>query len=200
VIALTVVDGSPIWERRLGGAPNEILALEDRLYVGAQDNFLYCLMTEDGRIDWRWRTGGDVIGLPVVDDNTVYFVSLDNVLRALNRKSGGQRWIRTLPFRPAWAPVKVAGVLVVAGQSPSLRAYALTDGSASGEVTAPAEIAEAPHVVESGATALPTLLVMTRDIKEGAVGLLITRSLEPASTPVTALTPAVELPPLRPPS
>ena len=37
-------------------------------------------MATDGRVDWRWRTGGDVIGKPVADERYVYFVALDNVL------------------------------------------------------------------------------------------------------------------------
>ena len=86
---------------RLGGAANDILALDDRLYVGSQDNFFYCVMAADGRVDWRWRTGGDIIGMPVADDRYVYFVALDNVLRAINLISGGQQWMRPLPFRPA---------------------------------------------------------------------------------------------------
>ena len=84
IVALKVETGEPIWERRLGGPPNEILALENRLYAGSKDNFFYCLMTKDGRIDWRWRTGGDVIGTPIADEQRVYFVALDNVLRALD--------------------------------------------------------------------------------------------------------------------
>jgi fructose-1,6-bisphosphatase I len=37
-----------------------VLALDARLYVGSTDNFLYCLNSRDGRIEWRWRTGADV--------------------------------------------------------------------------------------------------------------------------------------------
>ncbi len=88
--ALSIEDGRPLWEHRLGGAASEILALDSRLYVGSEDNFFYCLATKDGRENWRWRTGADVIGPPVVDERAVYFVSLDNVLRALSRKSGVQ--------------------------------------------------------------------------------------------------------------
>jgi outer membrane protein assembly factor BamB len=201
VVALNVADGAPVWERRLGGAPNEVLALDERLYVGAQDNFFYCLMTRDGRVDWRWRTGGDVIGVPAFDDANVYFVSLDNVLRALNRKSGGQRWLRALPFRPAWAPAKVGGTIVVAGQATSLRAYTITDGQSAGEVAASAEIAAAVHVVENSSTMLPTLLIVTRDIAKGAAGVLVTRSIEPESSQITALpNPPIPLPTLPPSS
>jgi len=196
VVALNMADGSPVWERRLGGAANEILALDERLYVGAKDNYFYCLMTKDGRIDWRWRTGGDVVGLPAADETHVYFVSLDNVLRALNRKSGGQQWLRALAFRPAWAPVKVGGTIVVAGQAQSLHAYKIADGTAAGEVAAPAEIAAAVHVVENPSTALPTLLLVTRDIAKGAAGLLVTRSIEPESSAIVPPNPPIPLPTL----
>ena len=198
VIAMNVTDGAPVWERRLGGAPNEILALEDRLYVGAQDNYFYCLMAKDGRIDWRWRTGGDVIGVPVVDDAYVYFVSLDNVLRALNRKSGGQKWLRALPFRPAWAPVKVGETIAVAGQSTSMRAYAIADGQSAGEVSAPAEIAAAAHPVDNPSTTLPTLLIVTRHIKDGAAAVLVTRTIEPEGSNIVALPNAPTLPTIQP--
>jgi outer membrane protein assembly factor BamB len=34
IVALRVENGEPVWERRLGGAVNDILALEHRLYAG----------------------------------------------------------------------------------------------------------------------------------------------------------------------
>ena len=94
VVALDVTSGAQQWARRLGGAANEMLALDDRVYVGSDDNFFYCLLARDGEIAWRWRTGGDVVGVPVIDEHRVYFVSRDNVLRALDRHSGAQRWKR----------------------------------------------------------------------------------------------------------
>jgi outer membrane protein assembly factor BamB len=132
IVALRVDNGEPIWERRLGGAANEILALDERLFAGSQDNWFYCVMAADGRVDWRWRTGGDVIGKPVADDRYVYFVSLDNVLRAMNMVTGGQQWMRPLPMRPAWGAVLAGSTIVVAGQLPPLRAYNIKDGVAAG--------------------------------------------------------------------
>ena len=151
IVALSVDSGEPLWEVRLGGAANEILALEDRLYAGSGDNFFNCVMTADGRIDWRWRTGGDVIGTPVADERYVYFVALDNVLRAMNLVTGGQQWMRPLPMRPAWGAVKAGATIVVAGQNPPLRAYNVKDGVAAGTLVGvaaqPEEAAatEPPH-------------------------------------------------------
>jgi hypothetical protein len=151
-------------------------------------------MAKDGHTDWRWPTGGDVKGLPAYDDDRIYFVSLDNVLRALDRVSGNQKWMRGLPFRPTWPPVRVGGTIAVAGQSATLRAYTAGDGMSAGdraanpagsEMAAGGEIAAAPHVVASAST--PTLLVVTRDIAKGAAAVLVTRSFEPPITPVAPL-------------
>jgi outer membrane protein assembly factor BamB len=148
IVALNVENGEVAWERRLGGAPNEILAFDDRLYAGAKDNFFYCIMAEDGRIDWRWRTGGDIIGKAVADEKYVYFVALDNVLRAMNRVTGGQQWMKPLPFRPAYGPVKAGSTIVVGGQTPPLRVFNLKDGVAAGTLTGVAPRAEAPDPPE----------------------------------------------------
>jgi outer membrane protein assembly factor BamB len=154
IVALTVESGEPVWERRLGGAANEILALDDRLYAGSLDNFFYCVMTIDGRVDWRWRTGGDVIGKPIADERYVYFVALDNVLRAMNLVTGGQQWMRPLPIRPAWGPVLAGSTIVVAGQPATLRAFAIKDGVAAGTLTGVAAPAESPAA--EAAAAPPT--------------------------------------------
>jgi hypothetical protein len=66
-------------------------------------------------------------------------------------------------------------------------------------VAAPAEITAGAHVVENSLTALPTLLIVTRDIAKGAAGVLVTRSIEPESSPVVALpNPPIPLPALPP--
>ncbi len=118
VVALQLLQGDQVWERTLGGRPGGVLALPERVYVGASDNFLYCLTARDGRLDWRWRTSADVTGAPVADEARVYFVSLDNVLRALDRRSGVQQWRRPMPTRlfggPQVAADRVLALMPVA--------------------------------------------------------------------------------------
>jgi outer membrane protein assembly factor BamB len=191
VVALRAETGEPIWERRLGGGANDILALDERLYVGSKDNFLYCLLIKNGVEDWKWRTGGDVIGMPAVDGDRIYFVSLDNVLRSLHRISGGQQWMRPLPVRPVWGPLKVVDRLVVGGQSATLSAFDLKDGKPAGTLDAGAELAAAPHLVSDSSESVPVVLVVTRDIAKGAVARLMTRRLEPQSDPLTVPLPNV---------
>jgi outer membrane protein assembly factor BamB len=198
IIALQVETGEPLWERRLGGAVNEILALDERIYAGS-DNYFSCVMVKDGRVAWRWRTGGDTIGAPTTDGDRVYFVALDNIMRALDLKSGVQQWMRPLPLRPAWGPVRAGPTIAVAGLTTSVRAFDMKDGKPAGEVPAGAEVAAQPHALEHPRTKAPMLLLVTRDIAKGASALLFMRSFEPTPTPVAPLPNLVQMAPTTPP-
>ena len=186
VVALDVTSGEKRWEHKLGGPPNEMLALDDRVYVGSDDDFLYCLLTKDGEIAWRWRTGGDVIGVPVIDEHRVYFVSRDNVLRGLDRRSGSQRWKRPLALRPTRGPVAAGDLLLVSGLTPKVMAFAMKDGTPAGEVAAPGELAAAPFITET--RGLPQLVIVSRDVAPGTRILAVRRNVEPLmNTPLPVL-------------
>jgi hypothetical protein len=204
VVALELATGVTVWERRLGGPPSDILVAGDRLYVGSRDNYLYNLRAVDGRVDWRWQTGADVVGLPVADDRRVYFVSLDNVLRALDRRSGSQQWKRTLPIRPRGGPLAVGDALLVAGLAPGVRAFRTANGTPAGDIPTTADLAAPPHVVPGPAG--PIAIVLTRDLISGVTVHAFIRQIEPAMTPVAALpnpipvAPVVPAAPVAPPA
>ena len=195
IVALDAATGEPVWERLVGGSPNEILPRGDRLFVGSTNQFIYCLMTKDGRVDWHWRTGGNVIGVPAADEGHVYFVSLDNVVRAMHPVTGAQLWFRPLPFRPAWGPARAGSTLVVAGQASGARAFAVKDGAAVGSIDTGGEVAAPLHVLQDPLSELPMLIIVTRDISKGATTRLVTRGIEPALSPVAPLPNLVTLSP-----
>jgi outer membrane protein assembly factor BamB len=179
VVALHVETGALIWEHRLGGAASDILALDERLYVGSKDNFFYCLSTKDGEQAWRFPTGGDVIGLPLVDEHSVYFVSLDNVVRALNRGNGNQRWRRALSLRPTTGPIRAGETIIVTGLAETLPAFAAKDGSNAGELTPGGEVVAPPHILEVPGIYGPVVIAIARDIVKGATVTAHAREIEP---------------------
>ena len=192
VVALDVSTGAPLWERRLGGPPNDMLALADRVYVGSDDNFFYCILAANGEVGWRWRTGGDVIGVPVADEHRVYFVSKDNVLRGLDRRSGSQRWQRPLPARPTRGPVRAGDVLLVSGLAPRVSGFAMQDGAPAGDIPAPGELAAAPFVTD--AHGLPQVVLVARDINKGTRILAVRRTVDPPmNTPLPLLPNAITI-------
>jgi outer membrane protein assembly factor BamB len=198
IVALRVDTGEPVWERRVGGVPNDVLALDERIFAGATDNFFYCLLARNGEIDWRWRTGGDIVGRPIADENRVYFVAFDNVLRAMSQKSGAQEWMRPLPLRPVWGPTAAGSTIVVAGLSNAVRGFAMKDGAPAGDVTAAGEVAMQPYAFEDRVLHRPMLVVATRDIAKGGAASLNTRSFEPPIVPVSPLPNMLQIAPLTP--
>jgi outer membrane protein assembly factor BamB len=186
IIALQLETGEPIWQHRLGGPPNDILALDDRIYVGANDNFLYCLDALDGSTRWRWRTGNDVIGRPAIDDTRVYFVSLDNLLRALDQRSGAQIWKRALPVRPSSGPIVANDAVIVMGIDPAARAFRASDGAPGADIPVKGVAVAQLHIVAVRETPLPLAVFMTADIENHVTVTALTRSIDP---PVTQIAP-----------
>ena len=184
IVALNLDTGEGLWERRLGEEPNDILALDDRIFVGSNDNFFYSIRTRDGEVLWRWPTGADVIGRPIVDAERVYFVSLDNVVRSLDQKTGNQRWKRVLGLRPTRGLVAIDDLVVVSGLAADAPTYLMKNGAPAGNIPAQGELAALPHLV--GGDALPLVVLVTRDIAYGTVVRSVTRSVEPK---VDALSP-----------
>ena len=186
--ALDLFTGALLWEQPLTGQPRQVLPL-DAVFVGTTGNYLYRLSLRSGRVDWRWRTGGDVVGLPVVDEERVYFTSLDNMVWALDRDSGAQRWRQVLSRRPQAVRGLIGRALLVTGVSEELQAYDSATGEPSNRLTAPAELGAPPYVVPAHAAAGLRMVVLTAD------GRLVAMR---RPVPPPALTLAEPLPPLRP--
>lgn len=128
--AVDLTTGEVTWERSFGGAPSEAAALAGRVYVGSADKYFYCLDAENGNREWRHRVGAAVVGRPVIDADRVYFVAMDNMVRALDRVSGALRWQGGLPFRPLGGPLLLGTAVVVPGTAPELRTFDVKTGKA----------------------------------------------------------------------
>jgi outer membrane protein assembly factor BamB len=113
VAALDIESGATIWDRQFDGAAGEPLGAGDRVYFGAGDRRFYCVKADSGEVDWSWRVGAGILGAPAIDDERVYFVALDNVLRALDRRSGVQQWQHAIRRRAAAGPAVVRGVVLL---------------------------------------------------------------------------------------
>jgi outer membrane protein assembly factor BamB len=164
LLALAIQTGAPIWTTKLTKPGNGVLAIGDRLYLGSMDDSFYCLAAKDGKVIWRWKTGADVIGTPAIDTKRIYFVSLDNVLRALDRDSGSVRWQKPLPMRPATGPLLTGWTIVVAGSAAELHAFSSEfNGQPMGDLILRSpenqemQLAAPPHL-----TADTTLVLLTK--------------------------------------
>ena len=186
--ALEVTTGRVLWEQPLTGSPREVLPL-DAVFVGTTGNYLYRIAPNNGRIEWRWRTGGDIVGAPIIDEERVYFASLDNMLWALDRDSGVQRWREVLPRRPRAVPALVGEHLLVSGVSEQLRSFKRDTGEPGNAVAAPGELGAPPYVAPALAAAGLRIVFLVAD------GRLVGMRPPVPPPPVWLAEP---LPPLRP--
>ena len=111
ILALDLATGAVRWEAFVTGGVTAIAAHRGLVYAGAGDRNFYCLDGRNGAIKWPFRVGSIVNGGIAVDDDRVYFAALDNVIRALDRSTGNQRWKRPLQRRPI-AGVRLLGHVV----------------------------------------------------------------------------------------
>ncbi|HEY3381384.1 MAG TPA: PQQ-binding-like beta-propeller repeat protein [Vicinamibacterales bacterium] len=169
-LALALATGNVVWDAKLPANGTMLHVIGDRLFVGGGDRYFYCLDALKGNRKWRWRTGGAIVGTVAADQDNVYFVSLDNVLRALNRAHGDQRWKASLPTRPTAGPFLHAGLLLVAGRAPALTAYQLVDGSPAGSVELAGEPAGPPHFVPMPDSQSARIVLVTG---EGEIQMLV---------------------------
>ena len=169
ITVLELLTGAAIWERRLGGTPQEILVAGD-LFVGASDTHFYRLSRRDGALRWRWRTGGDVIGVPAVDAANVYVSSLDNTLWALDRSHGGQRWRELLPARPSAGPRLAEDLVMQGGLSVELDLRGPAGGVVFHQLQVSAELAYAPLAVSDPLGDGLLVVLVTADGELEAVG------------------------------
>lgn len=182
IVALALQTGDEVWTQKLAEPAAGILPVGDRVFVGARDNFFHAFEAKDGDTDWRWPTGADLLGLPVLDAKRVYFIALDNVLRGHNRNSGSMDWKQVLPVRPFTGPLLSGQTLIVSGIAAQLHAYNAQDGKSVGnhEVKGAENeemlLAAPPHL-----TAQDSLILITRGGQVRALG-----SPAPAAEPAAA--------------
>jgi outer membrane protein assembly factor BamB len=179
VVSRALLTGEARWEHTLPGKPGDLLVLDDRLFVGAEDKFFYCLNTKNGKRRWRQRVGGRSAGTPAIDEKRVYYVALDNMLWAYDRNGGSITWKQALPVRPSGGPLVIGGVVVVSAVAFEVYGYRVKTGAEAGNAKFQADLAGPPQVIHGPDAALAAIALATR---EGAFQVL-KRRLEPAATP-----------------
>jgi len=187
LLKVTPADGSIAWQRTLTGVLSEPAVARDRVFVGSDANAFFALDPDDGRIAWTWpRLGGDVIG-SVADKDVVYVASLDNMLRALNRGNGNQRWKHDTPTRPVQAPRLLEGVVVVIGIGPALSTFSARNGMPISTYDAPAELQGPPLIDAELKPFRVTVAAITRDGRVAGLRPVAMMFRDAAPTPFTTL-------------
>ena len=138
LLALNLENGAERWTRFPAKGPlSQVLALPERVFVGAADKKFYVYDSGDGHDagGQPWRLGSTVRGQPVSDGSRIFVVTMDNLVRAFDRRSGAIVWHEPLPYR-AVGPAIAGTTLVVPGATAEVRAFDLKTGKPAGQIKA----------------------------------------------------------------
>jgi outer membrane protein assembly factor BamB len=163
VVSVLLSNGETTWERTFDAAITYLLALDDQLVVGTAAKDVSSLDLQRGSQRWTWRLGGDLAGMPAADDRRIYFASRDNMLRAVDRKSGNLRWHAGLSSRPAGGPLRLNDTLFMPLVSSQILGFDPESGEQIAAATAAGEIGLQPYVRRDVRQTLPLLITVSRE-------------------------------------
>lgn len=181
--ARELATGRELWTTRLGGAPTEVLAFPDRLFVGSADRHFYTLAADTGAIRWSFRVGSALRGAPAAEGSLVYTIALDNLARAHDRGHGARTWNAGIPYRALAGPLVVQGSLVVPGPAASLPVFAAATGTAQAPL-----VFEQPLVVPLAVASDGGVAVMAAVVGSLATGWQLVLRDAAYSVPLAPLT------------
>jgi outer membrane protein assembly factor BamB len=108
LIALTL-DGRELWRFKT----NKVIALplihENRIYIGSEDQNMYCLRLQDGKVVWKFPAQGGVWWCPAVWKNLVCFSSWDCHVYAADKNTGEEIWRFNTGSQPSYLPPMTEG-------------------------------------------------------------------------------------------
>jgi outer membrane protein assembly factor BamB len=163
LVAIDLVTGATLWTMALNEPVTGLLALDEQVLVGTRANLLHSVSLDRPRLRWTQKAGADVAGAPAADENLIYVVAFDNVLRALQRRTGNVRWTRNLPSRPSGGPLRADDVVLVPLSTQDIVAYRATTGVQAFSVRAAGELGGAPFLREAARPTAPRLVAMSRE-------------------------------------
>ena len=151
LVALDLQTGAERWTRfPAKGALSEALAFPDRIFVGAGNKAFYAFDAGDGDIDWSFQIGTIVRGRPASDGSRVFTASMDNIVRAFDRRSGALVWHQAVPYRPTTGPMIMGTAVIATGVSAEIRAFECATGKAAGQIKLDQPLAAPPAFSGSG--------------------------------------------------
>jgi outer membrane protein assembly factor BamB len=183
VVALDRDSGEELWTYTADDVPTGVLALDDQIVIGTRGNRVYSLKSDAPRLRWAWKVGADVVGAAIADDKHIYFVALDNVLRAVHRGNGNLRWTAPLPSRPSGAPMRTGDVVIVPTVSAAIGAYHVDTGKPAFTITAAGELGGVPFLRDA---VRPTATRFVAVSREGQLQAFAPR-YEPAPVPLDTI-------------
>jgi outer membrane protein assembly factor BamB len=127
-VGLDLEDGSVRWRFQSSDSVSPPSVVDNTVYVGSDDTYLYALAANAGTVEWAGRTDGPVRAAPAVGEDAVYVGTLDGTLHAFDREDGSERWQFDVGGQ-VQPPALYDGTVYVGNFSPTITAVDAATGT-----------------------------------------------------------------------
>ncbi len=147
--ALALRDGAELWKLACGGkdVDSTPAVIGDRAWFGAEDTHLYCV-DADGKVLWRYATGGSIESSPAIVDGRAYVGSYDGYLHCVRSDDGAPLWRFPTGDDTDSSPVVVGDTVFIGCENGFLYAVDRRDGGLLWRYRAGAGIWGTPAVAD----------------------------------------------------
>ena len=151
LVALDKENGSTLWKLTLPfGVSSGPVASFGHVYVGSWDDRVYAIRKEDRRIDWFWRTDGDVTARAAQKSPAVYVCSEDGIVYSFDSAKGGPPNWEFVAERPVSAdPLLYKNRLYVGCEDMNVYSIGILDGLLEWRFPTGAPISRAPVAIKN---------------------------------------------------
>ena len=96
IFGLNIRSKKMVWEIPGNEQSGSILAVpavgNNFVVIGNEDKYLYCYNASNGKLIWKYRTNGRIVGSAVVTQTKVLFTSMDGTVNILGLTDGKKIW------------------------------------------------------------------------------------------------------------
>jgi outer membrane protein assembly factor BamB len=116
------------------------------VYVGSEDDNVYCLNASDGTLAWNYTTAGEVWSSPAVVGGLVYVGSHDDKVYCLNASTGSRLWNYTTAGEVWSSPAVVGGLVYVGSEDDNVYCLNASTGALVWNYTTGSYVISSPAV------------------------------------------------------
>jgi outer membrane protein assembly factor BamB len=91
--------------------------------IGSEDKYLYCYNSFDGKLLWKYRTNGRIIGSAVLSPTKVLFTGMDGYVYILGLADGKKLWSFNTGSPMGSSPAVIKGKFFILTEDGRLLAF-----------------------------------------------------------------------------
>jgi len=110
------------------GTESGTVPFENNVLFGGSDGYFYSVNKANGKVNWTFPTRTENLAAPTVEGGVVYFLAGNNVLYALDARTGKQLW--------SYNREEVTNITIRGGSSPTIYKNMAYVGFSDGQIVA----------------------------------------------------------------